>query len=49
MYQAKIYIDDPEVSTRTKIGIELLDVNSNSVFQKQLNANNGFAIHIIPK
>jgi alpha-glucosidase len=48
MYQAKIYIDNPEVNTRTKIGIESREVNHNSKFQKQLNANNGFAMHVFP-
>ena len=47
-YEAKTYFDNPEVDTRTKIAIELREVNNKSNFQKQLIANFGFAIHLYP-
>lgn len=48
IYRAKIYTDNPEVKTRTKVGIESRKVNRETVFQKQLLPNNGFAMQLVP-
>ncbi|WP_423127210.1 glycoside hydrolase family 97 protein [Gaoshiqia sp. Z1-71] len=47
-YDAKIYTDDPEIETRTNVRIEIREVNKESLFEKSLMANNGFAIQLTP-
>ena len=47
-YEATVYYDDPEVLTVTHVGIELMPVNNNSVIDREIKANNGMAIHILP-
>lgn len=47
-YLAKIYSDDPSVSTRTHVRTESIEVNRNIIFPAKLAANNGIALHIVP-
>jgi len=46
-YSAKIYSDDPTVSTRTHIRIDSILVESNTVYPAKLGANKGVTLHII--
>ncbi|MBE9510905.1 MAG: hypothetical protein IMY71_08520, partial [Bacteroidetes bacterium] len=47
-YEATVYYDDPEVLTVTHVGIERMPVNNHSVIDREIKANNGMAIHILP-
>ena len=47
-YLASIYIDDPSVNTRTNVRIDRMDVTSKSIYNSEVKANNGFAIHLKP-
>ncbi len=47
-YKASIYSDDPSVNTRTHVRIDRIEVNRNSIYQANLKANNGIAIHLVP-
>lgn len=47
-YKAKIYSDDPAVSTRTHIRIDTILVDSNSDYLANLGPNTGIAFHIVP-
>ena len=47
-YEATVYYDDPEVLTVTHVGIERVPVNNHSVIDREVKANNGMAIHILP-
>jgi len=47
-YTASIYSDDPSVNTRTHEQIERMEVDSKSIYNANVNANNGFAMHIKP-
>jgi alpha-glucosidase len=45
-YSASIYSDDPSVNTRTHVRIDRMEVDSKSIYNANVNANNGFAMHI---
>lgn len=45
-YTAKVYTDDETVETRTKVNIEEIEVNSTTVLNMEVAANNGFALHV---
>ena len=45
-YIAKVYTDDETVNTRTKVKIEELELESNSVLKLEIKPNNGFAMQI---
>ena len=46
-YQAKLYTDDESVKTRTRVAISELELNKESELKLDLNANNGFAMHLV--
>jgi alpha-glucosidase len=48
MFEARIYSDDPTVSTRTKVGIQSVRVDSKSVLNAKLLPSGGQAIWIKP-
>lgn len=45
-YSAKIYSDDENIKTRTRVKIDEQELNTESSLNLNLKANNGFAIHI---
>ena len=45
-YIAKVYTDDETVNTRTKVKIEELELNRNSILKLEIKPNNGFAMQI---
>jgi alpha-glucosidase len=47
-YTASIYSDDPSVNTRTHVRIDRMEVVSKDTYTANVNANNGFAMHIRP-
>ena len=47
-YSAKVFSDDPEISTRTHVRIDSIIIDRNSIYQAKMEANNGFAIHLVP-
>jgi alpha-glucosidase len=47
-YTARRYFDDPDVPTRTRVGIRTDDVNANDVLQVRLPARGGEAIWLSP-
>jgi alpha-glucosidase len=47
-YSARIYTDNPEINTRTRVRTDNLNVDNSSVYIADLKANNGIAIHIKP-
>lgn len=47
-YVAKIYTDDDNVTTKTKVGIATFIVTAKSVLNLNLKAKGGAAIHIVP-
>jgi len=47
-YSAKIYSDDPEIKTRTRVKRESINIEKSSVYIANLKANNGIAMHIVP-
>lgn len=47
-YRAKLYTDDDEVKTRTRVKIEELEMTSASKMEVALFSNNGFAMHLVP-
>ena len=47
-YEATIYTDDQTVSTRTKVGIKTVEVDSSAVLMAQLVASGGQAVWIKP-
>ena len=47
-YMATFYTDDPAVKTRTHVMTESREVNHGSVYRAPLEANNGFAIRLVP-
>ncbi len=48
-YQARVYSDDESVETRTRVRIERLEVNSETVMQVKLKKNGGQAIRLMPR
>ncbi len=47
-YVAKIYTDDDNVTTKTKVGISTFIVTAKSVLKLNLKAKGGASIHIVP-
>jgi alpha-glucosidase len=47
-YKAKIYYDNPNEKTRTKVGIKTMDVTNKSVIDADLQASGGMTIWITP-
>jgi len=47
-YSASIYSDDPSVNTRTHVRIDRMEITSRSIYNAEVKANNGFAIHLKP-
>ena len=47
-YMADIYADDPQMDTRTQVGIERREVNSQTVLEISLLANGGQAMRLVP-
>ena len=45
-YEAVIYSDNPDVKTRTHVGVEIKNVNSESILIARMKASGGQAIHI---
>jgi alpha-glucosidase len=48
-YEATVYSDDPDIQTRTHVGIRKIMVNSRTVLDLNLNPSGGVAVHIVPK
>ncbi len=47
-FEAHVYRDDPSVSTRTKVRIERVPVDSTSVLKASMTGRGGFAVRIHP-
>ena len=47
-YKARIYSDDPDVSTRTHVRIDNIEIDNNSTYIAKLKSNNGIAMQILP-
>ncbi len=47
-YLAKLYTDDENIETRTRVKIEELEMSSEHRLDIELLPNNGFAIHLVP-
>jgi len=45
-YQAKLYTDDENIDTRTRVKIEEMNLYSESSLTLDVKENNGFAMHI---
>lgn len=48
-YTASIYLDDPEVDTRTHVRIERREVDAKTTLEFELPANGGRAIRLVPR
>jgi alpha-glucosidase len=48
-YRAKIYTDDPAINTRTQVRIEEINLDSKTELPLHVNANNGFAMQLMPE
>ncbi len=49
IYKAKIYSDDPEISTRTHVKIDETEFDLKSKYIVKLEKNKGFAMHLHPQ
>ena len=48
-YEAKLYTDDATLKTRTRIKIEEMTLDKESLLKLDIKANNGFAMQLVPK
>jgi alpha-glucosidase len=48
-YSTKLYTDDENVKTRTRVRIETMELGKDSELNLAIKPNNGFAMHLIPK
>ena len=48
-FDAYLYVDDPGVGTRTKVGIQKRTVTSRSVIKAEMGKKGGMAMRIVPQ
>ncbi len=47
-YSAKIYTDDPSFPSRTHVRVDKMDVEKDNIIRREIAANNGLAMMIVP-